>query len=499
MLSNGPTPEKAESHRTQSADLTTSSQLGGWIEGMATGAGTRSDVAHLLRRAAFGASAEEIDTLAASGYEAAVDKVCDHAPADLVADALPPPTFDTAGYLEAGRSDDAEVRRDARQRSRSERLGLATWWLQRMVVGERPWREKLTLLWHDHFATSVAKVRLSELMSRQRATLYGLGAGRFDVLTRAVARDQAMLVWLDGGRNRVGTPNENFARELLELFTLGHGTSGHGMGGHGMGGHGMRGHGQHDHEDDGAQPYTEQDVAEAARACTGWRPRPIQPTSGFDPRRHDDGSKTVLGVVGRLEMDDVVDIAAAHPACAPHVVSRLVSRLGWPAAPSDPVVVELAAGFAADLDVTALLRRLFLHPAFLDPATRSALVRTPVEFVVGALRALGVPFAQRHLVTLRDLGQVPLLPPDVSGWPSNEAWLSTSAALQRLRFAEQLAQQADLAAIADAVPGERADAVARLLGIDRWSAASAAAFAEADGDPHLMVTLALVSPEFLVA
>ena len=134
---------------------------------MVIDSGVRSDVAHLLRRAAFGGSAAEIDTFSGLGYDAAVTAVCEHTAADAGADGVHAPSFDTAAYLAALRSDDVETRRQAQRQLRVERLALVTWWLQRMVDAAAPWREKLTLLWHDHFATSIAKVKPPALMHRQ--------------------------------------------------------------------------------------------------------------------------------------------------------------------------------------------------------------------------------------------------------------------------------------------------------------------------------------------
>lgn len=442
---------------------------------MGRDADTRSAVAHLVRRAAFGAPAEEIDALAASGYEGAVEQLCDLGP-DPAADAVPAPTFDTAGYL-ARRNGDEASRREAALTAKAERRALPLWWVRRMVAAERPLREKLTFLWHDHFATSIKKVKVAELLHRQRQTLYDLGPGRFDDLVHAIARDPAMLLWLDGRDNRAGAPNENFARELLELFTLG------------LGG----GHDSH-----GSASYTEDDVAEAARALTGWKISRRTGEGVLNPSLHDTGTKTVLGSTGALGLDEVVAAATQHPACAPHVVARLYSRLARPARPDDPVVVELAAPFAADMDVTALLRRMFLHPDFVAPATRTALVRSPIDFVVGLARVLRFTPDERTLRVLAGLGQLPFLPPDVAGWPANEAWLSTASALVRLQLASSVAERVPVDALVGTEPGDRPVALARLLGVDRWGSATAASL-EAAPDARAALTLAIVAPEHLVA
>ncbi|MGQ0832805.1 MAG: DUF1800 domain-containing protein [Microthrixaceae bacterium] len=438
-------------------------------------ADTRGAVAHLVRRAAFGAPPEEIDALTDLGYEGAVDAICVLDEHDAAAEAITPPTFDTSGYLAARDADEA-TKRAAQRVAEQERRALPVWWIRRMVAADLPLREKLTFLWHDHFATSLEQVNLAELLYIQRGLLYDKGPGRFDDLVNAVARDPAMLIWLDGRDNRAGAPNENFARELFELFTLGLGT----------------GHGDH-----GDQPYTERDVAEAARALTGWR---IIPGRGgvLAPNLHDSGTKTVLGVTGPLGLDEVVTAATQHPACAPHVVSRLWSRLARPATPDDEVVRELAAPFAKDLDVAALLRRMFLHPEFLSAETRRAVVKTPVDLVVGLARTLRIDPDERVLPLLAGLGQIPFVPPDVSGWPANEAWLSTASALLRLQLASFVSERVGTEALVGERVSQRPATLARLLGVDGWGSATTSAI-EAAADPKTALTIALVAPEYLVA
>jgi uncharacterized protein (DUF1800 family) len=444
----------------------------------------RADVAHLARRAGFGLHADDLDRLAADGYEAAVDRVVGglRVP-DPAADAVVAPSFDTVRLRAAAESADEEVRTAAQDALREQQRLLVRWWLERMVAAAEPWHEKLTFLWHDHFATSLTKVNYPELLRRQYDTLHRLGGGRFDDLVHAMSRDGAMLLWLDGHDSRVGVPNENYARELLELFTLGHTRPG------GSGDHG-------DHRD---PVYTETDVVAAARALTGWRVDPATGDGVFRADRHDPGVKTLLGTTGRLGLDEVVALTTGHPASAPHVVARLWSRLGRPAAADDPVVVELAAPFADDLDVTALLRRLFLHPAFRAPATRSALVKTPVEWVVGSLRALRHPLPDRGERVLVALGQIPFAPPDVAGWPANAAWLSTASARARLEAATVLSGSVDRGPIEAVAPAVRPAAAARLLGVEGWSTATEAALAASADDAERLLTIALVSPEHLLA
>lgn len=435
---------------------------------------TRSAVTHLLRRTSFGAHPDTVDLLSVDGYEAAVAAVCDRTPPDDAADAVAVPTFDTAAILE-GRRGDPEARRQAGRQAAAEVLALTSWWLRRMATSERPLRERLTFHWHDHFATSVDKVKLAEVMFNQRTTVYERAFGTFELLAGALVGDPAMLVWLDGNESTRQKPNENFAREFLELFTLG------------LGHH-------------GEQPFTEPDVLEAARAFTGWRIDRAALAGRVLPRRHDDGTKTVLGQTGPWASADVVRLATGHPACAPHVVSRLYSRFARPAGPTDPVVVDLAATFVASgLDIDTLVRSMLLHPDFVAPATRTALVKSPVDYVVGIARTLRVPLEDAHVAALVRLGQVPFAPPDVAGWPSNEAWSSTASALERLDVATGFAARADLASIEALDAGERPAALARWLGIDAWSATTAAALAAAAGEPVTAMAIALSSPEFILA
>jgi uncharacterized protein (DUF1800 family) len=428
----------------------------------------RADVAHLLRRTGFGARAADIDAGAARGYDATVGALLG-APAD----GSPPPP-DLGPEPARPRDDPAARKRYAQElRARSEQLAL--WWLDRMVSTRTPFVERLTLTWHGHWATSVQKVRSPALMLRQNETLRRLGRGDFRELARAMVRDPALLLWLDGQRNRQGRPNENLARELMELFTLG---VGH---------------------------YSEQDVREAARALTGWRVDRAAGTAEPVPRWHDGGSKTVLGVTGPLDDRVLVDLLTARPESARFVATRLWRRYGAGGDPPPQTLDRLVAAYGPGRDVTALLRALLTDPEFRAPAARSALVAAPVEYVVGTYRSLGlrVPHDDRKagralLGALAALGQVPFRPPSVGGWPGGAAWLSTAATCARLAFARAAVGQADLDPVAGEAPKDRPDAAARLLGLDGWTARTQAALTEAAADPPRLVTLALVSPEHVV-
>ena len=416
----------------------------------------RARIAHLLRRAAFGSTAAELDAAVADGYDATVDRLVDLSRPDGGADAVATPTFAA----------------DERQEQRAEGQRLSQWWIDRMITSTTPLRERLTLFWHGHFATSLQKVRLPELMYRQNQLFRTMGAGNFEALTQAVAKDPAMLIWLDSNQNRRQSPNENFARELFELFTLGIGS------------------------------YTEADIREAARAFTGWQYQRGASQFRLVANQHDSGAKTVFGVTGNLGGEDVVRLAVGQPASAPFVVARLWSHFARPVKVDDPVVRDLAAGFARDLDVGRLMGAIFRHPEFVAPAARTGLVKEPIVYVAGTLRAFGLrstsPGAST-LPTLNSLGQTPFVPPNVGGWPQNGYWLTTSFALARLRFANTLVGRARLPGVAEVAAGERPAAAARLLGVDEWGPSTAAALAKVADDWKSLMTLALVAPEYVVA
>jgi uncharacterized protein (DUF1800 family) len=433
----------------------------------------RAEVAHLLRRTGFGTTSAAVDAAAARGYDATLAAVLAPKADDPGVRATPAPEFGPEP-ARPERGDEA-VRKAYRAEIRRRSQALTLWWLDRMVSAREPFGERLTLTWHGHWATSLQKVKSPGLMLRQNETFRRLGRGDFRELARAMVRDPALVVWLDGNRNRKGKPNENLARELMELFTLGVGN------------------------------YSEADVKEAARALTGWRVDRRRGTATPVPRFHDGDPKTVLGHTGNLDDRGLVDLLVDQPASARFVATRLWQRHAAPGPPPPATLARLVAAYGPGRDVTALLRALLTDPAFRAPAARSALVAAPVEYVVGTYRSLGLtvprddPKAGRRLIGgLRSLGQVPFLPPSVGGWPAGPAWLSTAATQARLTFARTVVGAADLDAVARTAQADRVEAIGRLLGVETWTARSRAALTEAAADPERLVTLALVAPEHVV-
>jgi uncharacterized protein (DUF1800 family) len=434
---------------------------------MTTRSTTRA-LAHLYRRAGFGATQAEIDAAAKLGFDAAVEKLlAGLSEKDVSGDALklPPLTPLAQSSIPGFTYNDY-----------NEFIALSTWWLDRMVVTDTPLREKLVLLLHEQFPTSYTKVGYADLMYNQNEIFRTLGQGPFDVLTQAVSKDPAMLIWLDTGTDLKAHPNENFARELMERFTMGIGT------------------------------YSEHDVREAARAFSGWSLDYFSGEFFFNIYDHDNGEKRYLGHTGRFQGEDIITIATHTDDSARWVVSRFWSWLAYPVTPKDPVVSDLARGYKKDRNMTNLLGAIFRHPRFLSSKSMNGLIKQPVEFLVGTLRLLGLTtqaYPEGDFVyQLSGLGQQPFVPFNVGGWGQNQYWLSTSASNSQLGLAWSVAQYADLAAVADlnGNPGAQVDLVTKMLAIEAWSPRTYSALWKlADkGSPQELLVLALVSPEYLM-
>jgi len=430
-----------------------------------------SSVALLYRRAGFGASAAQIATLSAQGYSATVDQLI--APLggpDPGADAVPLPQLSPPPSNYAQLKNDPTARQALARTLGVQKVALTNWWLGRMVATTNPLQEKLTFLLHGHFPTSISKVRFPLYMYGQNQVFRTQGAGDFDTLTQAVAIDPAMLIWLDAASDIGSSPNENFARELMERFTMGIGT------------------------------YTEDDVRAGAACFSGWRLNRVTNAFAFDAKQHNNSPQTFLG--NQINSgQQAIDLATHSSASAKFVPAAFWSHLAYPVTTQDPVVADLSPGYAADRNVANLLRAIFQHPSFVSNASLTGLIKQPTEYVVGALRALGVPASSLKAgavqSVLAGLGQVLFDPPSVGGWEQNGYWLSTAAALTRWDFAHRLASTADISSVADQPVAARVDATAALLSLTGWSATTAAALQQAAGNPETLVTLGLVSPEYV--
>ncbi|MEO6999950.1 MAG: DUF1800 domain-containing protein [Terracoccus sp.] len=426
--------------------------------------------AHLVRSAGFGGSGALVDTVDRQGATAWVQQSLQADPReDPGVTATPVPVFEAIAPLGQGASrDDRQKRRQAARQQVNE---LVAWWVRRMVSVRNPVVEKLTFGWHNHFATSASKVRSASMLLGQNETLRALGQGPFLGLAEAMVKDPAMLVWLDGQKNTATAPNENLAREFMELFTLGHGGG-----------------------------YTETDVKEGARALTGWTVSRADGTARFVARRHDTRPKTLLGTTADLDATGFVTVVLGHDASAPFVVGRWWRLLAGPAGPPPDALARILAAYGTGRDLRAMFAALFTDPAFATAA--GSVVMSPVEWVVGSMRALSLTTddatVRKGVAAMRSLGQVPFNPPNVSGWPSGQAWLSTAAATTRVRAATTLVKAADLHTVEDQPASARVEAVAHLLGIPTLSARTAAELKKYVGLPPRLVATALVCPENLV-
>ncbi len=434
---------------------------------------TSATLAHLFRRAGFGATGDQIQAATRAGYTATVQTLLSGVGgADPGADAVPTPSLTVPAPEFLARLKAAATKKAAEAQLATERRQLVDWWLARMAASTNPLQEKLTLLLHGHFPTAVSKVRFPLYMYNQNQLFRTRGGGDFGALTLAVARDPAMMIWLDLRSDTAGSPNENFARELMERFTMGIGT------------------------------YGEADVRAGAVAFTGSHFDPATGQFSVLARAHDPTPQTFLGVPGVSTGEQVVAIAVGSAASSRFVPKAFWSHLAYPVDPRDKVVTDLAASYQGGRSVTGLLQAIFEHPAFTSATAKAGLVKQPAEYVVGALRALGLTRpedvkALKVQGTMAKLGQVLFDPPSVGGWPQNAYWLSTAAALARWEFARAAVARADISAVADAPKRSRVEAVAHLLGIPSWSKASAAALARAAGDPSTLIVLALVAPEYV--
>ncbi|MBS4728492.1 DUF1800 domain-containing protein [Mycobacterium sp. SM1] len=427
--------------------------------------------ARMLRRAGFGVSGPEVDTVVTQAWPAYVDAALGASPdADPGASATPMPTLEPP--RPPGKGATTEARRRYNRQLGEQMSQLSGWWLRRMVAVRQPIHEKLTLLWHNHFATSAQKVRVAAYLAAQNQKLRTLKLGDFRTLAYAMLTDAAMLLWLDGQTNTAGAANENLAREFIELFALGHGNG-----------------------------YTESDVRAGARALTGW----VIGAGGRTAmvrRRHDDTVKTLFGVSRDFDAAGFCDTVLAQPRSAEYVAGRLWQQLAADDPPSQWALDRIVTAYGPGRDLRALTRAILIDDEF--TTARAVVVNTPVEWLVGVIRSLRVPLETPARVrmaeaTLKALGQRPFYPPSVGGWPRGRVWLSTASAGVRLRAAAELARAGDLSAVEGAAAGDRIDAVGYLIGVGAWSDRSANALKPLVRDPPRLVAAAVNTPEYLTS
>jgi len=391
---------------------------------------TLAEAAHLLGRAGFGGSPAEIQSFHALGREKAVDSLI--APAEPVS-AFPLPAWaeepqavadmrERAAQRKQMQSEiltlspeQAEIRKrefnQAAQRvERSQGLEAQGWWFRRMLRTAAPLREKMTLFWHDHFSTSIQKVKAPALMVWQNALFRSRAFGSYRELTQALLFDPAMVLYLDVQNSKKGRPNENFPREVMELFTLGEGH------------------------------YTEQDIRESAKAFTGYQ---FNRTTGkvFHNRKQwDGGAKTVLGKTGAFDGVQVIDLIFQQEEPARFMVRKIWAFFVGSGV-DEKTIDGLAARFrAADYQVAGLLREIFLSQDFYAPSVMGAQIKCPVQYLVALLKQLEIaePPAGFPIIGQQQLGQTLFMPPNVAGWDWGKAWINTNTLLSRYNLAGYL-------------------------------------------------------------
>ena len=333
----------------------------------------RAAIAHVLRRMTFAASGDEVDRLGEVEPGALVESLL----ASSQTDELP----QGASF---GTNDDNSV--------------LVKWWTALMVSSENPLIERMTWFWHGHLTSSLGKGGSANNLHTQNQLLRTHALGNFRELMKAITIDAAMLQFLDGNGSNAESPNENYARELMELFTLGRGN------------------------------YTEADIRAAAQGLAGWAVD--NDTVEFADERAVQGDITFFGRTARFDTNAVIDAVVDHPACAGHITRKL-HRFFLGADPSPARGEELASAFRnSDLNIRSVVENIVRHPSFLDPANRYSRIRGPVEWRAGAQAALGV---EMEWNMLWDFDQVPFFPPNVAGWPDDRRWLNASPMLLRAR------------------------------------------------------------------
>jgi uncharacterized protein (DUF1800 family) len=375
--------------------------------------------AHLMNRAGFGASPAAIEDLRSVGLGRAVSWFVDY---ERVADDTPPPDWaqpdpDLIARREAIRhAADPDTRRmlesQMYQEENSEMAGLRYWWLRRMALGPRPFQEKMTLFWHGHFATSFEKVHNPYFLWLQNETLRQNATGNFSQLLAAVAEDPAMLLYLDGADSHKDHPNENFAREVMELFTLGEGN------------------------------YTEQDIQQAAKAYTGWGLSKDRLSYQYHPHNHDDGPKTVFGQTGNYTGEQVLDLISAKPECSRFIAERIWRFFVQDSPPKAGVEALAAVLHKSNMDLKHTMRVLFSSREFYSPDVMRAQIKSPVQWLIAATHQLEAPLPTQPmaLVMLRQLGQELFQPPNVKGWDGGIAWITTNNWLDRCNYAAALVE-----------------------------------------------------------
>ena len=374
-----------------------------------------SDTRHLVSRTAIGQQWGGVKALEGKTRAEAI-----HILLSPSAPKTPPPPKLTPWAIVSRMSmQNGAGKKRARKMMLNEGIRLKRWWMLHLLKNDTPVNEHMTLFWHNHFTSSLEKVEQPSLIYSQNKLLRDNALGNFRSLIHKVARDPAMLVYLDGSENVKGSPNENFARELLELFTLG------------------RGH------------YNEKDIKAAAIAFTGWGVNRNNGTFVYDGAKHDNSPVTFMGRTGRFSGDQIIDIILEKPRTAEHIAEKFWKEFISDKAPDQRYIKNWGASFRkSNYNIRTLYSEVLNSPAFWAPGYRGTLTKSPVDLVVGTLRALPFPkLPETELIhILQLLGQDLFDPPTVKGWEGGKHWIDTQTLLVRTSLLNKLTRHSNASA-----------------------------------------------------
>lgn len=399
-----------------------------------TSSWTIFEAAHLLNRAGFSGSPDDLKTFHSLGREAAVDSLL--TPTESI-DAFPPPAWSNdkqaladmqaraALYKELLKStkdltpeqadqQKRKSKKEIREVDRQHAREAQAWWFRRILKTEAPLREKMTLFWHDHFATSLQKVKRPYLLMKQNALFRQNAFGSFRELTKDVLLDPAMMLYLDIESSKKGHPNENFAREAMELFTLGEGN------------------------------YTEHDVHEAARAFTGYQLNRRTGKVYHNKKNWDETNKTLFGKSGPFDGEDAINLIFTKKEVARFMTHKIWEFFVYEK-PADAMINGLSEGFQkADFKIGPLLREIFLSKEFYSESAMRSQIKCPIQYIVALLKQLGISNPPNGFAISAEiqLGQVLFMPPNVAGWDWGQAWINTNTLLTRYNLAGFITQGA---------------------------------------------------------
>lgn len=369
------------------------------------------DARHLLTRTGFSPTDAEVKAILGKTRQAAVLDIINRSTTRAT---TPPPAWASEPIVRYNTLTTEDAKKAEREQQNRYGIALKAWWMTEMLQTTSPLTERMALFWHNHFATSQQKIRYSQPMYQQHLLLRENALGNFRTLLHAIGKDPAMLAYLDGANSKKESPNENFAREVMELFTLGEANSG--------------------------GNYTEADIKNAARAFTGWSIERDDFSYRYRAPTHDMNAKTLFGKTGNFTGDEALDIILEQPHVAVYLTDKLWREFVSPQ-PDAAEVQRIAAQFRqSNYDIKIALRELLLSPAFWHEANRATLVKSPVELIVGTVRQFGFGYTDATPLALRTagMGQNLFQPPNVKGWPGNMAWIDSTSLLDRKRFLEQL-------------------------------------------------------------